>query len=142
MRTIQSRDVVGSSLTKYALLFGAVFLTMTFIFRNYFPALLSCYIVAVILMFISVIGKRRVTKLKIQAKRLDVYFGGFWKTEIKSFQLAELQGRLSEVKDFLGGKYSILEIAQNGNPICVVESRDGFEETRLKTLLSLLNRVE
>ena len=80
--------------------------------------------------------------LKIQAKRLDVYFGGSWKTEIKSFQLAELQGRLWDAKNFLGGKYSVLEIAQNGYPICAVETRDGFEETRLKTLLSLLNRVE
>ncbi|WP_201981074.1 hypothetical protein [Hymenobacter rubidus] len=95
-----------------------------------------------ILMFIRVIGKRRVTKIKIQAKRVDIYFGGSLKTEIKSFQLAELQGRLSEVKDILGGKYTILEIAQNGNTVCAVETRDGFEESRLKMLISLLNRVE
>ena len=90
MLTIQSRDRVSSSLAKYALLFGVVFFALIFVFHNYFAVLLSSYVVAFTLMFIRTAGKRRVTVLKIQAKRLDVYFGGFWKTEIKSFQLAEL----------------------------------------------------
>ena len=93
MRTIQSRDGVSSSLAKYALLFEVVFFTLIFVFHNYFAVLLSPYVVAFTLMFIRTVGKRRVTMIKIEAKRLDIYFDGFWKTEIKSFQLAELEGR-------------------------------------------------
>ncbi|MBF9237991.1 hypothetical protein I2I05_11355 [Hymenobacter sp. BT683] len=142
MLTIQSSDTVGSLLTKRALLLGAVFLALTFLFHKYSAVLLSCYVVAFILMFISVAGRRRVTKLKIQAKRLDVYFGGFWKTEIKSFQLTELKGRFLNAKAFWGEQYSILEIEQNGTPIFAVETREGFEEAKLKTLFSLINWVE
>lgn len=142
MLTIQSRDTAGNSLIKYALLSGIVFLVLTLVFQKYFTMLLSSYVVAFVLMFIRITGKRRVTTLKIQAKRLDVYFASSWKTEIKSFQLAELQGSLLSAKAFLGEKYSILEIVRNGNPICAVETRDGFEEARLKTLFSLLNQIQ
>ena len=142
MLTIQGHDKVRSSLTKYALLFGVVFIALAFVFHNNFTTLISCYVVTFVLMFIIIVGKRRVNTLKIQAKRLDIYFSGSWKTEIKSFQLAELQGRFLNAKTFLGGKYSILEIAQNGNQICAVETRDGFEEARLKTLFSLLNQIQ
>jgi len=76
--------------------------------------------------------------LKIQAKRLDIYFGGSWNTEMKSFQLTDLQGQLTKSKDFLGKPYSTLKLSQNGVIICAVETRDGFEENRLKILLSLL----
>ena len=77
MLTMQSRDRVSSSLAKYALLFGVVFFALIFVFHNYFVVLLSSYVVAFTLMFIRTVGKRRVTMLKIEAKRLYVYFDGF-----------------------------------------------------------------
>jgi hypothetical protein len=83
MLTIQSRDTVGNSLTKYSIIYGMVFLVLVFVVHKYFALLLVCYAMAFIIMFIRVAGKRRVIMLKIQAKRLDIYFGGAWNTEIK-----------------------------------------------------------
>ena len=139
MLTKQSCNTVGNSLTKYALISGVIFFALIFIFHIYFVMLSSYYVGAFILMFISTTGKRRVTKLKIQASRLDIYFSYFWNSEIKSFQLADLQGRYSNAKAILGKPYSVLEITQDKAVVCAVETRVGFEEGRLKTLLSLLN---
>ena len=61
-----------------------MYLSLVFVLHKYFTTLLICYIVGYIFIFIKITSKRRVTMLKIQAKRLDVYFSNFWKTEIKS----------------------------------------------------------
>ena len=142
MLAIQSHNTVSSSLTKYALLFGVMYLSLVFVLHKYFTTLLICYVVGYIFIFIKITSERRVTMLKIQAKRLDVYFSNFWKTEIKSFQLAELQGRYFNAKTLLKKPYSVLEITQDNTVVCAVETREGFEEGRLKTLFSLLNQIQ
>ena len=87
---------------------------------------------------LCITGKHRVKMLKIQAKRVDVYFGELWNTEIKSFQLAELKGRYYNKKALLGAPYSVLEITHHNATVCALETREGFEDGKLKTLFSLL----
>ena len=142
MLAIQSRDTTGNSLTKYAIISGALFLTLQFVFHNYFVMISSCYVAAFILMFVWMAGKRQVKMLKVQAKGLDVYFGGFRNTEIKSFQLTDLQGRYFNAKTLFGKSYSVLEITYDNATVCAVGTREGFEEGRLKELFLLLNQIK
>lgn len=77
MLTIQSHDTADNSLIKYVLVSSIIFFALIFVFHNFFVIPLSYYVVAFILIFVGTVGKRRVIKFKIQAKRLDAYFGSF-----------------------------------------------------------------
>lgn len=137
MLTIKGEDVAKDTVMKYTLTIGATFLLITYLTPKYFKTLLLIYVISFILMMIRVIGKRRITMLKIQGKRLDIYFGG-WHSEMKSFQLKDLQGRFAESISPSGKQRYTLELSQNSEIIGAVKTQDGFEGNRLRTLLSLL----
>lgn len=138
MLTIQGRDVAKSVTMKYTVIIGAAFFLLTYLFPKYFNLLLATYVILFVAMMVSVIGRRRVKILKIQGKRLDIYFAG-WRSEAKSFQLNELQGGFTQSSTVLGKQHYKLELSQNGELVAAVKTQDGFEEKRLRTLYSLLS---